>query len=205
MPAWLLPALMMGGQILGKAGGGASQERQNANNFQLQNNQLAQSAHNADTNAMLAAMQQNEGARMNRAQLGITAPSARMKQALLGSLIQNARSAKVTPPAGIRMGQVSGGFDLDTLINALGRKAGGTLQAQATSALETGSDVPAFEDATARLRRSPVPGGFQRAGRGESLMSGAGLLASLLGAGMSARGGGTRPEMDFVSRAGFGV
>lgn len=203
MPAWLLPALMMGGQILGKAGGGASKERQNANQFQLQNNQLAQSAHNADTSAMLSAMQQNEGAKMNRAQLGITAPSARMKQALLGSLIQNARTAKYTPPAGVRMGQVSGGFDLDTLINALGRKAGGTLQSQATSALETGSDVPAYEDATARLAKSPVPGGYQRAGKMESLMSGGGLLAGLLGAVMQAKG--APPEMSGVSRAGFGV
>lgn len=196
MPALLLPALMMGGQLLGKAGGGSAKERQNANNFQLQNNQLAQSAHNADTNAMLAGLQQNEGAKMNRAQLGITAPQARMKQALLGSLIQNARTAKYTPPAGVRMGQVSGGFDLDTLINALGRKAGGTLQSQATSALETGSDIPAYEDATARLTKSPVPSGYQKAGKMESLMSGGGLLAGLLGAVMQAKGGGSRPGFE---------
>lgn len=203
MPAWLLPALMMGGSMLGKAGKGAADERARQNNFQLQNNQLAQSAHNADMSTMLSAMQQNEGARMNRAQLGITAPSARMKQALLGSLIQNARTARYTPPPGVRMGQVSGGFDLDTLINALGRQAGGTLQGQATRALETGSDVPAFEDATARLRPSPTPAGYKKPGVFETIMSIAGLVGG--GAGVSQNLRGASPEMDRVSRAGFGV
>lgn len=203
MAAWLLPALMMGGSLLGKAGKGAAQERQNQNQFQLQNNQLAQSAHNADTNAMLAALQQNEGAKMNRAQLGISAPQARMKQALLGSLIQNARTARYTPPAGVRMGQVSGGFDLDTLINALGRKAGGTMQAQATSALETGSDIPAYEDATSRLRSSPVPSGYKKPGMLETLLSVAGMVGGGAGVANSLRN--MPPEMDRVSRAGFGV
>ena len=193
MPAWLLPALMAGGQLLGKAAGGASKEREGQNNFQLQQNQLNQSAHQSNQSNLLNAMQQNEMAKLQRAKLGIEAPQARTKQALLGSLLQNARTARYTPPRGIRMGQVSGGFDLDALINALGRKAGGTLQSQAISALESGSDVPAYEDATARLTQAPTPGGYKKAGTLESVLSGAGLLSGLLGGIGGAVSAGRRP------------
>jgi len=204
MPAWLIPALMGAGTLLGKAGQGAAAERQNANNFRLQQNQLAQSAHNSDMQAMLSALAQNERAKQDRAQLGITAPQARTRQALLGSILSNAKGFRVQPPAGIRMGQVSGGaFDLDALLSGA-RGAGRTLNAQATKALETGSDVPAYEDATARLRPSPTAGGYQKAGALEGLLSGGGLLGALLGAYMNAKK--TTPvEMDAVSKAGLGV
>lgn len=204
MPAWLIPALMAGGSILGKAGQGASQERQSANNFQLQNNQLAQSAHNSDMQALLSALAQNERGKMDRAQLGMQAPQTRTRQALLGSILQNARGARVQAPAGIRMGNISGGaFDLDALLSQA-RGAGRTLNQQATTALETGSDIPAYEDATARLSKSPTPTGYQKAGKLEGLLSGGGLLGALLGAYMNAKKG-TLPEMNPVSRAGFGV
>jgi len=203
MPAWLLPALMAGGSILSRAGAGAQQERQQQNNGQFDRDRLALQAQQGQQSAALQAQGLNENALMNRAQLGISAPSARMKQALLGSLLQNAQTARYTPPPGIRMGQMSGGLDLSALINAAARQAGGTLQGQATRALETGSDVPTFTDATSRLTATPTPSAVRGPGMGESLLSGGGLLASLLGAVMQARRGGN--EMNPISRAGLGL
>lgn len=193
MPAWLLPALMMGGSILGKAGGKAAEERGNANDFQLRQNQLQQTANQADNTAALNANAQNETARMNRAQLGITAPQARLRQSLLASLMQNAKTARYTPPPGVRMGTVTGGLDLDTLINALARKDAGEMQGQASRALATGSDIPEFTDAASKITKSPVPGGYKNAGALESIFSGSGLLGSLLGGVLSAKNQGAGP------------
>lgn len=203
MPAWL-PIIMGLSAVAGKAGGGAAAERQSKNNFQLQQNQLAQSAHNADMQALLTALAQNERAKMDRAQLGIQAPQARTRQALLGSILANAKGMRVQPPSGIRMGNVSGGaFDLDALLSNA-RGAGRTLNQQATAALESGSDIPAYEDATARLSKSPTPGGYQKAGKLEGLLSLLGLAGAGVGAYTNAKKG-TLPEMDKVSRAGLGV
>lgn len=200
MPAWLLPALMGVGAIASKAGSGASKERENANDFQLRQNQLTQQAHQSDVSSLLEALRQNENAKITRAQLGLQAPSARAKQALLGSLMANARTARVTPPAGIRMGHISGGVDLDALL-AHARGAGRTLNTQATSALESGSDVPAYEDATARLTKSPASAGYQKAGAMESLLSLLGLVGAGAGVYKQARGN----EMDGVSKATLGL
>lgn len=195
----LLPLIIAGSAIAGKAAGGASRERQSANNFQLQQNQLNQKAHSDEISALLDALKQNESAKMNRAQLGIQAPQTRTKQSVLGSILANARTAKYAPPPGIRMGQVSGGLDLDALLSGA-RGAGRTLNMQATKALETGSDIPAYEDATSRLSKSPTPGGYQKSGRVESILS----LLGLLGSGAGAFKGGGMPEMDSVSKAGLG-
>lgn len=193
----MLSAILAGASLLGpllsKAGGGAASERGNQNDFLLRQNQQQQQGYQFDMQALLQALQQNERGKMDRAQMGIQAPQARMKQALLGSLLQNAKTARYTPPPGVRMGTVSGGLDLDTLINAMARKAGGTMQTQATQALETGSDVPAYEDATARLQKSPTPGAYKGAGGLESILSGGGMLASLIG-GLGAMKGGRKPD-----------
>ena len=188
--------------VAGKAGEGAAAERAGANTFATTQNQLAQAGHNSDITALLQALQQNESAKINRAQLGIQAPSARTKQALLGSLLMNAQTAKYQPPPGVRMGAVSGGFDLSKLL-ANARTAGSELNSQATRALQTGSDIPAYTDATSRLAKSPTPTGYQGAGKLESTMSGAATAGSLLAALMAARN--KQPQMNATSRAGFGV
>lgn len=195
MPAWLLPALMAGAQILGRGAQGASAERQNRNNFESDRTRLDLQAQQANNSNALAANAQNEAALMNRANLGIAAPSARMKQALLGSLIQNARTTRITPPSGIRMGEVSGGFDLDALLNAAARQAGGTLQGQATAALESGSDIPAMT--RAQINPVNVNMQYQRPGLGETLLSGGGLLSALIGGlGSAVQGNGaSRPRL----------
>lgn len=199
----MLPAILAGASLLGpllsKGGKGAASERFNQNDYQLRQNQQAQGAHQFDVQALLQALQQNERGTMDRAQLGISAPQARAKQALLGSLMQNMQSVKARPPAGVRMG--GGGIDLSALLSGA-RRAGGALNSQATTALETKSDIPAFTDATARLTKSPTPAGYKGAGKLESVLSGGGLLASLIGGLGSLKKPG---EMDAVSRAGFGV
>lgn len=178
----MLPAILAGASLLGpllsKGGKGAATERQSQNDYQLRQNQQAQGAHQFDMQALLQALQQNERGTMDRAQLGISAPQARAKQALLGSLMQNVQSVKAQPPAGVRMG--GGGIDLSALLSGA-RRAGGALNTQATTALETKSDIPAFTDATARLSKSPTPSGYKGAGTLESVLSGGGLLASLIG------------------------
>lgn len=192
--------------VAGRAGEGAAAERTGANNFATTQNQLAQSGHNSDINALLTALQQNESAKMDRAKLGIMAPQMRTRQALLGSLLANAQTAKYQPPAGVRMGQVSGGFDLSSLLSGA-RTAGNELNAQATRALQTGSDIPGFTDATSQLTKSPTPTGYQGAGKFESAASGAGTAASLFAALMAARNRQQTqtPQTNSVSRAGFGV
>jgi len=192
--------------VAGRAGEGAAAERAGANNFATTQNQLAQSGHNSDISALLTALQQNESAKMDRAKLGIMAPQMRTRQALLGSLLANAQTAKYQPPAGVRMGQVSGGFDLSSLLSGA-RTAGNELNSQATRALQTGSDIPAFTDATSQLTKSPTPTGYQGAGKFESAASGAGTAASLFAALMAARNRQQTqtPQMNSVSRAGFGV
>lgn len=206
-----LMAIAAGAGILGKIMGGgakgAATERAGQNDFTAQQNQQALSKYGIDQGARQNLLGQQEQATLNRAQLGMQAPNVRMKQALLGSLIQNMQSAKVTPPSGIRMGQVSGGVDPSSLLNAGARAGGGEMQRQALMALLTKSDVPAATDFVRDgTVAAPQMGGFKQAGRGESLMSLLGLLGSAGGA-ISEIGNINKPraEMDGVSRAGFGV
>lgn len=172
---WLTAA-----QLLAAAGQGLANERQNQNANALTAAQLQQGAQSANNATLLQALGLNRQAENDRARIGMEAPSTRTRQALLGSLLQHARSTRVTPPSGIRMGAVSGGVDLDALINAAARGAGGTLQRQATTALETGSDVPAPMEATSRLTPVGAATPYRNAGGLESAVTGGGLLAALL-------------------------
>lgn len=178
------------GPLLGKAAGGASSERQNQNDYALRQAQLTQQGHQFDTSAGLQAAGMNERATLDRANLGIQAPQQRARQALLGSLLKNAKSTKVTPPDGIRMGQVSGGINDISGLLADARDAGGMLAGNATKAIETGSDVPAYMDVTSQLAKSPDAPSYQGAGKLESLLSGGSSLAAILAAVLQGKGGG---------------
>jgi hypothetical protein len=194
------------GKIAGGAGKGAAAERANQNNFAQTQNQQALSQFGIQQNARNNLLGQQEQATLNRAQLGMQAPNVRMRQALLGSLIQNMQSAKITPPSGIRMGQVSGGIDPSALLNAGARQGGAEMQRQALMALLTKSDVPAATDFVRDgTVAAPQMGGYKKPGRGESILSLIGLLGSAGGSMAGMGGGGGMPEMNGVSRAGFGV
>lgn len=181
-----LMAIAAGAGVLGKLFGGAAkgqaQERAGQNDYAAQQNQQALSKYGIDQSARQNLLGQQEQATLNRAQMGVSAPQARAKQALLGSLLQNLQSAKVTAPSGIRMGSISGGLN-PSAISAATRAGGGELEKQALMALLTKSDVPA---ATDFVKDGTVAGpqsvGYKTAGTGESLMSLLGLLGSAGGA-----------------------
>jgi len=191
MPFPIAAVASLLGPLLGKAAGGASSERQNQNDYALRQAQLAQQGHQFDTSAGLQAAGMNENATMDRAKLGIQAPQQRARQALLGSLLKNAQSTKVAPPAGIRMGQVSGGLSDISGLLADARDAGGMLAGNATKAIETGSDVPAYMDVTSQLSKSPDAPSYKGAGALESILSGGGSLASILAALLNKGGSGS--------------
>jgi hypothetical protein len=182
-----LMAIAAGAGVLGKLFGGAakgqSQERGAQNDFTAQQNQQALSKYGIDQGARTSLSSLQENATMNRANLGIQAPQARMKQALLGSMLQNMQSAKVSAPSGIRMGSISGGLDPSTLLSAATRAGGGEMEKQALMALLSKSDVPGATDyVTSGKVEDPTMQNYKTAGKGESLLSALGLLGSVGGA-----------------------
>lgn len=184
----MLPLIAMAaaGYMASRAAKGAADERAKKNQYTLQRDELAQRGNTADMTALLNALNQNEQAKLNRAQLGVNAPNARAKQAILGSLMQNAQSTKYQAPPGVRVG--GGGIDLGKLLSGA-RQAGGALSSQATTALQTGSDVPAYTDAASQLTKNPTPTPYQNAGKVETILSLLGLLGSGVGAYNSMSGG----------------
>lgn len=186
MPGFLaaLPAITAGAGILGKIlGGGAKGAADNRN--QQNQNIASQNMRDASVYGTQQAAASNlsaldERALMDRAQMGIAAPAARAKQALLASLIAGHRPTTVTAPAGIRQGTVTGGV-MDG-IGAGGKAAGAELLAQAMAALKSGSDIPE----AANYRQSatiapPKPMELEGPGAMESILSGGGLLGSIIG------------------------
>lgn len=181
LPAILAGASLLGG-LFGKAGGGAASERQASNNFQQQEAQRATQQYGVQQSALANLLGQQQNANMQRAQFGIAAPQARMRQALLGSLLQNTRAAQITPPPGVNMGKLSGGVTPDA-INSATRAGGGELQRQALIALLTGSDMPKGIDFVGQgMLQAPKSPTYQQAGKLESLLSGAGLAGGAAGA-----------------------
>lgn len=166
--------------VAGKAGEGQAAERAGANNYQQTQNSQANQQYGMQQSTLANLLGLQERATMDRAQMGVQAPNARMKQAILGSLLQNAKSRTTTAPAGIRMGKVSGGLNLDA-ISAATRAGGGELESQALAALKSKSDIPGATDyAKTGMMAAPEMGGYKDAGALESGLSGAGLLASLM-------------------------
>ena len=156
------------GSIFGGAGKGAAEERGNQNNYQAQ-------AYDAQQRALLSLLGLDERATMDRAQLGIAAPQARTKQAVIGSLLSRLQPASVQPPAGVNMGRLSGG--IGSAIGGPGMQAAGqALQMQALKALLSGSDVPAATN-YAKTGMLPMPA-YKKAGKGESFMSALGLMGA---------------------------
>lgn len=181
-----LMAIAAGAGILGKLFGGAAkgqtQERAAQNDAAQASANRATSQYGIQQGAMNNLLGQQEQSTLNRAQMGISAPSARMKQAILGSLLQNVQDAKVTPPAGVNMAQLSGGLKPSTL-SAATRAGGGELEKQALMALMSKSDVPAATDFVGKgLLTPPASPDYKSAGTGESLLSLLGLLGGVGGA-----------------------
>jgi hypothetical protein len=188
----LLPAIDAVGNIAGGAAKGAANER-------AMENQRQANVYDTQQRSLLQALGLDERATMDRAQLGIAAPQARAKQALLGSLMQRMQKANVQPPPGIRMGQVSGGIG-DAIGGSGAKMAGILMQLQALKAMQSGSDVPAATN-YAQKGMLPPPE-YKKAGKGESIMS----LLGLVGGGIGALGGAMqqKPPVNYYNYDGGG-
>jgi hypothetical protein len=178
----LLPLLLGGASVVGKLFGGAakgaSDERTQRNNFTNDAAGRETQQYGIEQSARSQLAQLLEQASMNRAQMGVQAPSARTKQAILGSLLQHMKPVSVTPPKGVRMGQVSGGLNVSALSPLAG---GGELERQALMALLTKSDVPSMPDTSGTIVGRPGAPTYAQPGKLESVLSGGSLLAALLG------------------------
>lgn len=170
------------GKLLGGGGEGAAKERLAQNQFLQNENNRTAALYGTQQNALANLLGLQERATMDRAKMGVEAPSARMKQALLASLLQSARPASFSGlPKGVTVPQMSGGLN-PALINSAARSGAGELQRQALLALLTKSDVPQATN-YGKTGMLPLPQfqGYKGAGKGESFMSGAGLIGGLLG------------------------
>lgn len=170
------------GKLMGKGAEGAAKERGDQNDFQQRQNQLDNQQFSTQQSAAADLSGLQEKATMDRAQMGVTAPNARMKQALLGSLLQSYQNRQIEAPSGIRVGKISGGLDLGAMSQAVRDGAGG-FSADALAALKNKSDIPGATDyMKSGMVAPPVMDGYQGAGKMESVLSGGGLLGGLLGA-----------------------
>lgn len=178
--AILTGAKLLGG-ILGGGGAGKAEERQAENERISRDNATRASLYGTQQNALQNLLGLQERGIQDRAQMGVAAPSARMKQALLASLIQNARPSTISGvPAGINVPRVSSPL---SAIDAATRGGGGELQRQALLALLTKSDVPAATDyAKTGMLTPPQLAAYKKAGALETLLSTGGLLGGILGA-----------------------
>src|SRR5690349_3149739 len=117
----MLPAILAAiggiGALAGKAGKGAADQRMSENEQTMSRDRLSLDRHNSQQSAILqallgqsnqdtaryntkqgattTALGQEEAGKLNRAQLGLQAPSVRAKQSILGSLMKHGQPMQV--------------------------------------------------------------------------------------------------------------
>ena len=167
----------------------------NANNNASQE---ATSRYGVQQGATSTALNNQSQENMQRAQLGLQAPSVRARQSVLGSLMENMQPVSVEAKGQVRgrVPVISGGLT-PAALSANTRQQGAALSKQALEAQLTGSDVPAATnfmggvlqapaatdfksgilqapeavDYTKSILAPPQLGGYRQPGRGESVMS----------------------------------
>ena len=134
----------------------------------------------------LGRAQFTEGATMDRANLGISAPMARTKQAAYGDALKNVQDVNIN--FGAKTGSlpsfgVSGGLR-PSMFGDTARQAGGELSRQALMALMTKSDVPGMPTLPDQQPLSALPELSTPQGSSalEKITGGVGLTGSILGA-----------------------
>lgn len=196
-----LPVLdAIGGAGTGAAGGMAD-ERARQNQFNLGRAGLANSAYATQQGNLTSLAGLNEQATMNRAQLGLTAPTARANQMIKGSLMETLQPLKITHPRA-HIPEFTGGLSAANFTPAV-RAAGRTLQDQAGSALASGSDVPAPTDYASRLLPAPDLPSYKEPGKAETVTGTGGILARILAA-LAKRGGGSASGSGMAALGGGG-
>jgi len=166
-------------------------------------------------NATSRALEAGSAEGMDRARLGLQAPSIRARQSVLGSLMKNLQPTRIQSPAGQRghESSITGGLSASAL-DPTTRQHGDALMQAALMAQLTGSDVPAATDFKSGIQdwkgsvldvpeatdyskgllAPPELGGYKRAGKWESVLSGGGILAQILGELLKGGGSGARTD-----------
>lgn len=177
--AWLPAALGAAGQVgnvLGKASGGKqdANQAQAVNDATLNNQRL--NSYNTQQNA-----QMNQGQLdLQRKQFDENSEAARLKRALVGSLLGNMQDFNISMP-GIPQAQVSGGLKPSSLGQG-GRDAAAEMVARALSQVRSGNQYQGGNILQAPTLQAPT-----RIDSGTGFLDTAALIASLggaLGAGM---------------------
>lgn len=173
----------------------------------------ATNRYNTNQGATTNAMQGRQGAvthaldaqsaeNLNRAQLGLQAPTVRARQSILGSVMKNLQPTQMVVPEGQRghVPTMRGGLNASAL-DPTTRQHGDELAKAALMAQLSGSDVPdktdfmggvqdwgstvlappSATDFKSGLIAPPELGGYKSAGKGESIMSGASVGGGILG------------------------
>jgi len=223
-----IPAIGAIGQVAGGAAGGMASGRQgenaNINSANRNTIDLYGTQQNAKTqqyqtlqNALMQLLQAEESSKQNRAGIdlqrrnfALNAPSARGKQALLGSLIQNIQDVNISggsPQMRARMPQISGGLR-PSAIGPMAQQMGALMQQNAVSGQQKGDvfDPMAPTDFKSGLVDpqtytidAPELQALQESGLLEKILGGIGLGGSLFGA--LGQGGGQNDfgKFDFTT------
>lgn len=153
-------------------------------------------------NATSRALEAGSAEGMDRARLGLQAPTIRAKQSVLGSLMKNLQPVKIQGPAGQRghESSITGGLSASAL-DPTTRQHGEELMQAALMAQLSGSDVPAATDFKSGIQDwkssvldvpeatdyskgilpPPEMGDYKEAGKLESGLSMGGIIGNLLG------------------------
>lgn len=198
-----IPLITAGAGLLGKIFGagaqGAANQRQADNSQTAQQNALlaslyntrqsaATNAYNTRQGATTNALNAEEAGKLNRAQLGLTAPTMRAKQSILGSMMENMQPVTATntnPRLAGRIPTINGGLT-PAMLSDTTRAHGKELQRAAMEAQFSGSDIPAATNFQSgildpTLLESPLLQAPKGAGTLEKVLGGGGLLGSILG------------------------
>lgn len=171
------------GDIMGNAGQAAAEGRRADNNQTLAQNYLTANLFNTRQNATSHALDAEESGKLNRAQLGLQAPTVRARQSILGSMMENMQPVTVSGlPEGLRghVPTISGGLT-PAMLSDTTRAHGKELQRAALAAQMSGSDIPGATDFKSGILDAPTMPGYQTAGRTESALGTGGLLGSIMG------------------------
>lgn len=164
--------------LLGRLGEGQAGERGAQNAANENADRARASMYGTQQSAASRAKEDEEAGKVTRAQLGITAPSARTRQSILGSLLQNVQDVSFGDTGRVHVPTVSGGLRPSAL-NAAARASGGELQRQAIDALLSKSDIPESTDFSGALLPPPTATPYTQPGTGESVLSGIGAAGNI--------------------------
>lgn len=173
------------GNLFTGAAQGQTGERDQRNDFTGRTNQAIAGMYGTQQNALLNLL----GADIAQRQHQLSAPNQRGRTALLGSLMQNMQPVQISGLSPRLQGRVptfSGGLN-PSAISPQARQMGGLMQQGAIEGQQRGDNFAPLKDS---LIPPPQMAGYQNAGRGESILSGVGIGASLLGQLLKARQGG---------------